>query len=217
MSASVSFSTPVSGAAVGPFRKRITRELSLLAKVPLTDEEAFEVGVCTSEIFANAFKHGYGEVEDPDTLMPAGVCVDHDTGRARVWLLDPGRARPRLKQPGEDATSGRGLQLVAAYADRFGWEIVEHHGRAMQQVWFEVVLSAITQVGQATAAIDAPEEQPDPLHDLTRRAEVRRRIQVLDAIRGARNARPRIRVGSLPPALLRFERAGERGRVKAAA
>lgn len=60
----------------------------------------------------------------------SGGCV----GTVRVEVTDASARAPQQRCAGEDATSGRGLELVDGLADRWGWQ-PEGNGK---RVWCEV-------------------------------------------------------------------------------
>jgi hypothetical protein len=84
-----------------------------------------------SEIFGNSVRHS-GSGADGETVTVAvrtrdGIVRVEVTGRA-------GPGTPRLRPAGHDAEGGRGLQLVAALAAR--WGARRRGGRMV--VWFEL-------------------------------------------------------------------------------
>ncbi|MGV2915825.1 ATP-binding protein [Streptomyces alfalfae] len=88
---------------------------------------AYDVTLCVSELATNALLHG----------VPPGrgyqLHLTHVDDVLRVEVHDSGGGRPEVGGGGETDTSGRGLRLVAALADRWGAE-----GRAPGKVvWCE--------------------------------------------------------------------------------
>ena len=71
-----------------------------------------------SELFGNSVRHsGSGLAGGTVT-----VAVTYGDGLVRVEVTDRGGpGMPRLRPAGGDAESGRGLELVAALAARWGW------------------------------------------------------------------------------------------------
>jgi len=84
-----------------------------------------------SEIFANSVRHsGSGALGETVT-----VAVIAGGGVVRVEVADrAGRGTPELRPAGRDAEGGRGLQLVAGLAARWGWR--RRGGRMV--IWFEL-------------------------------------------------------------------------------
>lgn len=86
--------------------------------------------VLVSELATNVVRHA-GTVEfviDVD-YAPAD-------GRLRVAVTDTGRGYPIPRTPGATEEHGRGLQLVATLADR--WGAHRRRGTEEKTVWFEL-------------------------------------------------------------------------------
>ena len=96
-------------------------------------ERGFDLRLLVSELVANAIKHGGDaeasillSVEQVGTTLSVAV---EDTGP----LFTPAPT----ERPAQDATSGRGLYLLTALADR--WGVERRHGN---RAWFELDLAA---------------------------------------------------------------------------
>ena len=84
-----------------------------------------------SEVFGNSVRHS-GSGADGETVTVAVISGD---GIVRVEVTDrAGLGTPELRPAGRDAEGGRGLQLVAALAARWGSR--RRGGRMV--VWFEL-------------------------------------------------------------------------------
>jgi hypothetical protein len=95
--------------------------------------------VIVSELLANAIRHaGPGQ---PGRHPRAGATVPG------LWLLrqadglmcvvtDPSDLPPALKQPGDTSECGRGLYVVHALSDLWGWTLVREHGKAVWAILF---------------------------------------------------------------------------------
>ncbi|MFJ9173871.1 ATP-binding protein [Streptomyces sp. NPDC102360] len=96
------------------------------------------VALVTAELASNAVRHGSLPGRDfrlSLALMPAFLRIDvTDT---RPERLPP----PEAPEPADDESSGRGLFLVEAYADRWGCMV---HDAYTKTVWAEVRLGAMT-------------------------------------------------------------------------
>jgi anti-sigma regulatory factor (Ser/Thr protein kinase) len=112
-----------------------TPESATVARWLVTDllRDAVEADVLdtaallTTELVSNAIRHTRDELTV--TVRLAG-------GRLRVGVADSSHRRPQLVQVGRRDTSGRGLQLVDALADRWG---VDPDERGLgKTVWFEL-------------------------------------------------------------------------------
>ena len=81
----------------------------------------------TTELVSNAIRHTGDELS---------LTVRLGAGRLRVCVSDTSHRRPQLVQASARDTSGRGLHLVEALADRWG---VDPDGRGLgKTVWFEL-------------------------------------------------------------------------------
>jgi anti-sigma regulatory factor (Ser/Thr protein kinase) len=85
-----------------------------------------DVALLLTELTANAIRHAHGVV---------GVEVDLDGDRLTVRVCDEEDAGPRVSQASSDDEGGRGLWLVDAIADRWGWEASVPGGKV---VWFQL-------------------------------------------------------------------------------
>jgi anti-sigma regulatory factor (Ser/Thr protein kinase) len=84
-----------------------------------------------SEIFSNSVRHS-GSGAPGETVTVAVIAGD---GIVRVEVTDrAGPGTPELRPAGPDAEGGRGLQLVAFLAARWGWR--RRGGRTV--TWFEL-------------------------------------------------------------------------------
>lgn len=71
-----------------------------------------------SELVTNAMR-----VRVPrDRLVGVRIAWLPEDGRLRLEASDAGEGKPEVRTPGEDETGGRGLMLVEALADRWGFE-----------------------------------------------------------------------------------------------
>jgi anti-sigma regulatory factor (Ser/Thr protein kinase) len=78
-----------------------------------------------SELVANAMIHA---------ATAADLVLDLSDDRLRVEVGDSASARPRVREPGHDDLSGRGMMIVEAMADRWGVE----DAPPGKKVWFEL-------------------------------------------------------------------------------
>ncbi len=83
-----------------------------------------EAQLLTSELVTNALRYGG---------PPLHVSLGCDGNSVRVTVADGTPDGPRLKDPGPEAESGRGMILVEALATRWGVEAYD----VGKGVWFE--------------------------------------------------------------------------------
>lgn len=170
---------PARLAQIGPARHWATKALPELG-LSLDDPLVEDVQLVLSEFGANAIVHGTGG-ERPDVELTASLEY-MPGGVLRIALTDPGLGRPEQRQADEGATSGRGLQLAAAVADRVG---VDDLGAAGKTVWAELDLPP--------EAVEAPARSAATVTGET----VKLQMAVLRAATTVRELRPRPTVGAL--------------------
>ena len=103
----------------------------------------------TSELVTNAYRHARSDTR---------VSVRYDRRTARVEVRDVGPGEPRLRPLDADRVDGRGLQIVDALADRWGYRSND----AGTTVWFELArpeqalgsLGAMVSAGSDVPAAD---------------------------------------------------------------
>lgn len=116
-------STPESVAAAREF---VASTLSdSLPKTAPTVELIDDARLIVSELVTNAVKTTAGDVE---------VLVQFGPARVRVTVADHAGGAPERRQADVEAVSGRGLQIVAAVAQAWGYELTEDGKR----VWADL-------------------------------------------------------------------------------
>ncbi|WP_155057531.1 ATP-binding protein [Streptomyces blattellae] len=113
----------------------IARRLAVTACAAwgLPDETAEAAALVVSELASNAVRHAWGPT--------VRVIVDRPSDD-RVYLAVVDRAprrTPELGKPGDGDVSGRGLVLVDALSDRWGYDQLGPHRRPWgKRVWSEL-------------------------------------------------------------------------------
>jgi anti-sigma regulatory factor (Ser/Thr protein kinase) len=120
---------PASPEAAAAARAAIDRLPQLAAHA----ERAFDICLLTSELIDNAVRHGAAPDETirVQILALTGTCL-----RVEVEDEGPGFTAKPVKPSAHEQTSGRGLWLLSALADR--WGIDRNH---RTRVWFELDLA----------------------------------------------------------------------------
>jgi hypothetical protein len=98
------------------------------------------------ELAANAVTHGVLSSADGQPAQEnIGLRLRLRTDEIICAVLDPSCPPPLLKDPGSTADSGRGLQIVDALSDVWGWSPIPGRGKA---VWALLFLPAHRAEGQ---------------------------------------------------------------------
>ena len=123
-----------SGRTARKFTRNTLREWGLGS---LADDAEAIVG----EFVANAVTHAaaaVGEVAPPRKAAAEnlGLRLFRRTGEVICAVLDPSDSAPVLKAPGSIEESGRGLQMVDALSDVWGWSPVAGRGKAVWAILF---------------------------------------------------------------------------------
>ena len=105
--------------------------------VPYDSETSQAVALVTAELAANAVTHG--RTPGGDFRLTLLHLPEHGVVRVEVTDTRPGRLPrgPAAEPVAPDAPSGRGLMLVAAYAEQWGCEVRDAYTKT---VWAEVAL-----------------------------------------------------------------------------
>ena len=87
--------------------------------------------LAVSEIVTNAIRYGAGPIELRTWLEPSSI---------RVEVSDQGTAMPVATTAEPDMTGGRGLGIIDAVAQAWGWD--RHRDDGGKTVWFTLPRSA---------------------------------------------------------------------------
>jgi hypothetical protein len=116
--------------------RRLTRNtLRDWGLASLADDAETIVG----EFVANAVTHAADEFVADGRRAGAGNCglrLLRRTGEVICAVLDPSDVAPVLKSPGGAEEAGRGLQMVDALSDVWGWSPVAGRGKAVWAILF---------------------------------------------------------------------------------
>jgi Histidine kinase-like ATPase domain len=89
------------------------------------------------EFVANAVTHGTSLARERRPAVDSlGLRLLRRTGEVTCAVLDPSDAAPVLKKPAGAEEAGRGLQLVDALSDVWGWSPVAGRGKAVWAILF---------------------------------------------------------------------------------
>ena len=122
-----------SGAQSGRTARKFTRNtLREWGLVTLTDDAEAIVG----EFVANAVSHGARAMAADSAGQPLGLRLLRRSGEVMCAVLDPSDRAPVLRMPDRNEEAGRGLQMVDALSDVWGWSPVTGRGKAVWAILF---------------------------------------------------------------------------------
>ncbi len=85
---------------------------------------------------ANAVSHAARAVAAVESGQPLGLRLLRRTGEVMCAVLDPSDTAPVLRTPDRSEEDGRGLQMVDALSDVWGWSPVTGRGKAVWAILF---------------------------------------------------------------------------------
>jgi len=118
-----------SGRTARKFTRNTLREWGLGS---LADDAEAIVG----EFVANAVSHAARATAAVESGQPLGLRLLRRTGEVMCAVLDPSDTAPVLRAPGRNEEAGRGLQMVDALSDVWGWSPVTGRGKAVWAILF---------------------------------------------------------------------------------
>ena len=118
-----------SGRTARKFTRNTLREWGLVA---LADDAEAIVG----EFVANAVSHAARPAAATHPGQPVGLRLLRRTGEVMCAVLDPSDLAPVLRMPDRSEEAGRGLQMVDALSDVWGWSPVTGRGKAVWAILF---------------------------------------------------------------------------------
>jgi anti-sigma regulatory factor (Ser/Thr protein kinase) len=100
-------------------------------------ELADDAEVVVTELLANAIRHAWpgGPPASPEAAALA-LWLLGDTDGLMCVVTDPSDTVPALRQPGPSGENGRGLHIVHALSDHWGWSALSQQGKAVWAILF---------------------------------------------------------------------------------
>ena len=95
-------------------------------------ERGEDVAIVVTELLTNALRHALPWPGDPSPRRPIRLGLLQPGSCVLCAVADPSRAVPVPQGRGSLAETGRGLQIVRALSDRWGWTVL---GDADKVVW----------------------------------------------------------------------------------
>jgi len=129
-----------SARAARKFTRNTLKEWGLAS---LADDAEAIVG----EFVANAVSHAArcsGSGSGSGSGQPLGLRLLRRTGEVMCAVLDPSDSAPVLRMPDRTDEDGRGLQMVDALSDVWGWSPVTGRGKAVWAILFCALAAVLT-------------------------------------------------------------------------
>jgi anti-sigma regulatory factor (Ser/Thr protein kinase) len=100
-------------------------------------ELADDAEIVVTELLANAIRHAWPGAErvSPEAAALA-LWLLGDTDGLMCVVTDPSDTVPALRQPGPSGEDGRGLHIVHALSDHWGWSALSQQGKAVWAILF---------------------------------------------------------------------------------
>jgi anti-sigma regulatory factor (Ser/Thr protein kinase) len=138
------------GAQSGRTARRFTRNtLRDWGLASLADDAEAIVG----EFVANAVSHATRAAAAADSGQQLGLRLLRRTGEVMCAVLDPSDLAPVLRMPDRNEEAGRGLQMVDALSDVWGWSPVTGRGKAVWAILFCALSSRTPTAPGATSDV----------------------------------------------------------------
>lgn len=100
-------------------------------------ELADDAEVVVTELLANAVRHAWpGGEQAPADATALALWLLGDTDGLMCVVTDPSDIVPALRQPGPSGEDGRGLHIVHALSDHWGWSALSQQGKAVWAILF---------------------------------------------------------------------------------
>ncbi|GAA3508132.1 hypothetical protein GCM10023075_66800 [Streptosporangium album] len=100
-----------------------------------------DTGVVVSELVTNAVRHGIHGGGGLHSVQDIKIVLCHTGSSLLCAVTDPSDQGPSLREPDDEAESGRGLQLVQGVSQTWGWAPLQSRGKA---VWAAFALPSRT-------------------------------------------------------------------------
>ena len=119
--------------AAGRARSFTRRALDSWGLGDLADDAELVV----TELLANAVRHAWPNRPDGGTDAAAlALWLLRDANGFMCVVTDPSDSAPALRQPGPSGENGRGLHVIHALSDHWGWSALSEHGKAVWAILF---------------------------------------------------------------------------------
>ncbi len=90
-----------------------------------------DIAIVVSELLTNALQHSLPGPGEPQPQPPIRLGLIQPGPCVLCAVADPARAAPVLQAPGSLAENGRGLHIICALSDRWGYTVLSDIGKVV--------------------------------------------------------------------------------------
>lgn len=135
-------SPAVTGCPLNPSPEAASRARSFTRRTLASwslDALSADAEIIVSELLANAVRHGWldhAQGGSPDAATELWLWLLKDTDSFMCVVTDPSDLTPAFRQPGLGCEDGRGLHVIHALSDHWGWTRFGGRGKAVWAILF---------------------------------------------------------------------------------
>jgi anti-sigma regulatory factor (Ser/Thr protein kinase) len=98
---------------------------------------ADDAELVVTELLANAVRHAWPDRDEGSSDAAAlALWLLRDTNGFMCAVTDPSDSAPAWRQPENSCETGRGLHVIHALSDHWGWSAMSDHGKAVWAILF---------------------------------------------------------------------------------
>ena len=94
-------------------------------------ERSADIAIVVSELVTNALRHALGASGDTRLRRPIRLGLLQPGPCVLCAVADPSKAAPTLRTPGSLAETGRGLHIICALSDQWGYTTPDDAGKVV--------------------------------------------------------------------------------------
>ncbi len=113
-----------------------------------TAERSQDIAVVVSELLTNALRHALPGAGDTRPRRPIWLGLLQPGPCVLCAVADPSKAAPSLRVPGSLAETGRGLPIICALSDQWGYTTLSDTGKVVWAVFYYGLPAVFTAILQ---------------------------------------------------------------------
>lgn len=128
-----------------------------------TAERSQDIAVVVSELLTNALRHALPGTGDTRPRRPIWLGLLQPGPCVLCAVADPSKAAPSLQVPGSLAETGRGLPIICALSDQWGYTTLSDTGKVVWAVFYRGLRAVFTAIlrqgtGDPSEAVSVSEQ-----------------------------------------------------------